>query len=171
MNILFQYYKILLFLFFISCNQSQIAFRIIGSSAVHFIPSLKLHHIVLLSDKPLHHVYTLDFTPINQTYSSTLLKMLFAHNVPAEVRLRFIKTNIENKEMIIQQWDNMNKVNQEISSKLTKTVYNSIYNRQIKNIIDKSLKWLPYMNLYNHNCQHFSHYVKNISRPFSIGNT
>jgi hypothetical protein len=44
-------------------------------------------------------------------------------------------------------------------------------NKEIKDIITQSFNWNPYMNLYNHNCQHFSHYVKNISRPFSIGNT
>ena len=170
MNSLFQFYKILFFLFFISLNQSQITFRILQSSALHFIPSLKLHHIVLLSDKPETYVYTLDFTPINQTYTSNLLKMLFAHNVPAEIRLRFIQTHIENTENIIQQWDKANKINEKLSYQLSRNTYNKITNKQIKSIVNKSLQWRPYMNLYTHNCQHFSHYVKNISRPFSIGN-
>jgi hypothetical protein len=95
---------------------------------------------------------------------------LFAHNVPAEIRLRFIKTNIENTENIIQQWDNANKINENLSYQLSRNTYNKITNKQIKSIVNNSLQWRPYMNLYTHNCQHFSHYVKNISRPFSIGN-
>lgn len=171
MNFLFQYYRILLFLYFVSCYESKIVIHILHTSILRITPFIKLHHIVLLSDNPIKHVYTLDFTPINQSYTSTLLKMAFGNNVPGHVRLRYIKTNIENKEMIIQNWDAMNKVNEDSSVKLSKSVYNTIYNKEIKTIIDKSFKWLPYMNLYNHNCQHFSHYVKNISRPFSIGNT
>jgi hypothetical protein len=127
------------------------------------MPFIRLHHIVLLSDKPERYVYTIDFTPINQTHSATLMKLLFARNVPAEVRLRYIKTNIENNEFIIQEWDTMNKVNEFASSQISKSVYNKIYNKQIKNIITNSFQWLPYMNLYTHNCQHFSHYVTNIS--------
>lgn len=160
-SILFSYYKLLLFLLYVASSyQSPITFSIIQSSVLHFIPAIKLHHIVLLTDKPKHYVYTLDFTPINQTQSSTLLKMLLAQNVPAEVRLRYVESNIENNETIIQKWDDMNKVDEHASSKLSKSVYNKIYNKQIQNIIKKAFQWLPYMNLYNHNCQHFSHYVK-----------
>jgi len=137
------------------------SFHIIQSSVLHFIPSIKLHHIVLLSDKPKYHVYTLDFTPINQTKPTTLAKLLFAHNVPAEVRLRYIETAIENNETIIEKWHLMNKVDQHSSYKLSQYVYNKIYNKQIKNIIDVAFEWLPYMNLYNHNCQHFSKYIVN----------
>jgi len=82
-------YTILFFLLYIVSNHShpQITFRILQSSVLHFIPAIKLHHIVLLSDKPEHYLYTLDFTPINQTHRATLLKMLFARSVPAEIRL------------------------------------------------------------------------------------
>ena len=55
----------------------------------------------------------------------------------------------------------MNKVHQHSSYKLSQYVYNKIYNKQIKNIIDVAFEWLPYMNLYNHNCQHFSKYIVN----------
>ena len=164
-NIFLSNYTILFFLLYIVSNHShpQITFRILQSSVLYFIPAIKLHHIVLLSDKPEHYLYTLDFTPINQTQRATLLKMLFARNVPAEIRLRYIITNMVNTDEIIEQWDNMNKVTPELSSQLTTTVYNNIQNKEIKNIIDKSLKWQPSMNVYNHNCQHFSHYVKNIT--------
>jgi len=160
---LFSYYKLLLFLLYVASSyQSHITIRIIHSSILHFVPSIKLHHIVLLSDKPKNYVYTLDFTPINQTYPSTLLKMILAQNVPAEVRLRYIDSNIENNETIIQEWDSMNKVDHTDSTKLSKSIHNKISNKQLQNIINVAFKWEPYMNLYKHNCQHFSHYVKNI---------
>lgn len=163
MNIIFSYYKLLLFLLYVATSyQSHITFRIIQSSILHFVPSIKLHHIVLLTDKPKYYVYTLDFTPINQTYTSTLLKMFLAQNVPAEVRLRYIESNIENNETIIQEWHNMNKVDYDDSSQLSKSIYNKIYNKQLQNIINTAFNWEPYMNLYKHNCQHFSNYVKNI---------
>jgi hypothetical protein len=164
MNIIFSYYnKILFFLLYVASSyQSHITFRIIQSSILHFVPSIKLHNIVLVTDKPKNYVYTLDFTPINQTYPSTLLKMILAQNVPAEVRLRYIDSNIENNETIIQEWHNMNKVDHDDSTKLSKFIYNKIYNKQLQNIIDAAFNWEPYMNLYKHNCQHFSHYMKNI---------
>jgi len=160
MIILFLYYKLLLFLLYVSSYQSQIAFRIIQSAILHFAPSIKLHHIVLLSDKPNCHVYTLDFTPINQTHRATLLKLLFARNVPAEIRLRYIETNMENNETIMQKWSTMINMDEYGSAKLSKSVYEKIYDEKIKNVVNRAFAWSPYMNLYNHNCQHFSRYVK-----------
>jgi hypothetical protein len=154
--------KIFLFVLIVSLHQCHITFRILQSSILHFTPSIRLHHIVLLSDKPNHHVYTLDFTPINQTHTSILLKLLLARNVPAEVRLRRIETNMENNQTIIQKWDTMNKVNEYESVKLSKTVYNNIINKQIQVLVNTAFSWSPYMNLYNHNCQHFSDYVKKL---------
>jgi hypothetical protein len=90
--------------------------------------------------------------------------MLLARNVPGEIRLRQIMTNIENSDHIIEQWNKMNRVDALASWKLSKNLYHKIRNPQIKAIVDKSLTWPPYMNLYTHNCQHFSHFVKNITR-------
>lgn len=160
MSIVFLYYKLLLFLLYVASSyQSQIAFHIIQSAILHFAPSIKLHHIVLLSDNPKHHVYTLDFTPINQTHRATLLKMLFGRSVPAEVRLRYIETNMENNETIMQKWSNMINMDEDASAKLSKNVYKKIYDKQLQNIVTRAFLWSPYMNLYNHNCQHFSRYV------------
>ena len=155
------YNNLFVFLLFIALSQQNfITFRIIQSSALHFLPIIKLHHIVLLTDNPKKYVYTLDFTPINQTQSGTLLKLLFAQNVTGEVRLRYIETNIENNDFIIQKWSDMNKIDEHESFQLTKKVYNKIYNKKIHNIVTTSFLWLHYMNLYDHNCQHFSRYVK-----------
>jgi hypothetical protein len=102
----------------------------------------------------------LDFTPINQTHKATLLKLLFARNVRAEVRLRYVETNMENNETILEKWSTMINMDEYASSQLSKSVYKKIDDKQIKNIVNRAFAWSPYMNLYNHNCQHFSRYVK-----------
>jgi hypothetical protein len=102
----------------------------------------------------------LDFTPINQTNTNTLLKLLFARNVPAEVRLRYVETNMENNETVLEKWNAMNRINEYASMQLSKSVYKKIYDKQLQKIVARAFSWPPYMNLYNHNCQHFSNYVK-----------
>jgi hypothetical protein len=137
--------------------------RVLYSSALHFMPCIKQHHIFVLTDKPQYYVYTLDFSPFNQKNVSILVKMLFARNVPGEIRLRKVMTNIENDDVIIKQWSQMNQVDPIASWQLSNNLYHKINNPQIKAIVYKSLQWQPYMNLYNHNCQHFSRFVKNIT--------
>jgi len=155
--------RLLIWILFIASHHSQIMYRVLHSSAVHFMPFIKQHHIFVLSDKPHYYVYTLDFSPLNQTEVSVLLEMLFARNVPGEIRLRQVMANIENDDMIIQEWNKMNQVDALSSWRLSTNLYHKIRNPQIKAIVDKSLTWQPYMNLYHHNCQHFSRFVKNIT--------
>jgi hypothetical protein len=157
------YYRLLLWIVFASYYHSQIMYRVVYSSALHFMPFIRQHHIFVLTDKPQYYVYTLDFSPFNQKNVSTLVRMLFARNVPGEIRLRQVITNIENDDVIIDTWNKMNRVDARTSWQLSKNIYNTIRNPQIKAIVDKSLQWQPYMNLYNHNCQHFSRFVKNIT--------
>jgi hypothetical protein len=119
----------------------------------------------------------LDFTPINQTNITTLVKLLFGQNVDAEVRLRYIKTDNYDKNWLntdynvidntiddtfVKEWDSINKLNEKMSKQITKNIYNSVKNKQINNIIKSSFIWSEYMNLYHHNCQHFSKYMYNI---------
>lgn len=166
----------LLLCIFLYCG-NNITFRILKTSILHFFPSIKLHHIILLSENPNHHVYTLDFTPINQTNITTLVKLLFGQNVDAEVRLRYIKTDHYDKNWItthynaidntiddtfVKEWDSMNKLNEKMSKQLTKNTYKNINNKQVQNIIKSSFAWHQYMNLYCHNCQHFSKYMYTI---------
>jgi hypothetical protein len=149
------------------------------TAILHFFPSIKLHHIILLSDNPNHHVYTLDFTPINQTNITTLVKLLVGKNVDAEVRLRYIKTDNDNDNCngsvnhnnafnneidnaFVEKWDSINKLNEKNSKQLTKNTYNNIDNKQLQHIVKSSFLWNEYMILYNHNCQHFSKYVYKI---------
>ena len=89
--------------------------------------------------------------------------MLFAQNVPAEIRLRKIE-NISfcDDEEIIGNWSSMIKNNYEESEELSYFVYREIDDENIKNFIDKINCWDKKMNLYNHNCQHFSRFVKEL---------
>jgi hypothetical protein len=158
---------------------NNVSFRILKTAILQFFPSVKLHHIILLSENTSHHVYTLDFTPINQTNITTLVKLLLGQNVDAEVRIRYIKMDNEcdiysgnsNNEIdneignaFVEKWDSMNKLNEKNSKQLTKNTYNNIDidNTQLQYIIKSSFLWPEYMNLYYHNCQHFSKYIYNI---------
>lgn len=152
---------------------NNISFRILKTSILHFFPSIKLHHIILLSENPTHHVYTLDFTPINQTNITTLVKLLVGKNVDAEVRLRYIQTdnnncngsvnhNNEIDNAFVEKWNSMNNLNEKMSKQVTKNTYNNIKNKHIQHIIKSSFLWREYMNLYYHNCQHFSKYMYKI---------
>jgi hypothetical protein len=153
------------------------------TAILHFFPSIKLHHIILLSDNPNHHVYTLDFTPINQTNITTLVKLLLGQNVDAEVRLRYIKmdnegdictgsgscsgsgscnSNNEIDNAFVEKWSSMNNLNEKMSKQLSENTYNDIDNKQLQHIIKSSFLWHEYMNLYYHNCQHFSKYIYKI---------
>jgi hypothetical protein len=160
-------------------HSNNISFRILKTAILHFLPSIKLHHIILLSENPSHHVYTLDFTPINQTNITTLVKLLLGQNVDAEVRLRYIKMDngsdicsgnsnneIDNEidNAFVDKWDSINKLNEKTSKQLTKNTYNNIDidNTQLQDIIKSSFLWPEYMNLYYHNCQHFSKYIYKI---------
>jgi len=167
MSIIFIHYRLLLLLLFTLLYRSNnITFRILKTAILHFLPSVKLHHIILLSENPSHHVYTLDFTPINQTNITTLVKLLLGQNVDAEVRLRYIKSDnggdICSDNTLVEKWDNINKLNEKMSKQLSKNTYNTINNKQLQHIIESSFLWHEYMNLYNHNCQHFSKYIYKI---------
>lgn len=146
--------------------------RVLNTAILNFAPSLKLHHIVLLSNKK-NNIYTLDFSPINQSHSSTLLKLLFGRNVPAEIRVRHLHNiNFYDDNNIINIWCSLNNVSYIESQKLSD---NTI--KKINKFTDYNLYKLIYyisksnntMNLYNYNCQHFSSCVlKSINSSYMI---
>jgi hypothetical protein len=130
----------------------------------NFLPKLKQHHLVLLSKND--GVYSIDFTPAeDRIRSKILLNLLFGRDVAGEIRLRFIENaNINDNEKIMSIWD---KHLTEIESRaLSNSIYKSIKDDQIKELVDKLLSWKldknQTMNLYVRNCQHFSRYAKKI---------
>ena len=166
---------------------------LLKTSILNFMPMLKLHHIILFYDKKYNNIYTIDFSPINQTLPKTLIKLLFNQNVNAEIRIRLIKNVMLNDtNKIIEQWNNINKVDYITSEEITNETYNNIYNNEIKDFIkfiinyynkssvitcnkekdqlmrkyyQKSLYNL--MNLYNNNCQTFSKFILKKYKDFN----
>jgi hypothetical protein len=97
----------------------------------------------------------------------TQLKLLSFMNVPAEIRLRNIKNVDFNDESgIITNWIEKTNVDDNESKKITIKTYNSIRNKEIKKIVKHLFEqWSDAMNLYTHNCQHFSYYVTQLYNP------
>jgi hypothetical protein len=130
----------------------------------NFLPQLKQHHLVLLSKND--GVYSIDFTPAeDRTRSKILLNLLLGRNVVGEMRLRYIENaNINDDEKIMSIWDNP--LTEMESRALSNSIYKSINDSEIKELVDKLLSWKSdknqTMNLYVRNCQHFSRYAKKI---------
>jgi len=166
---------------------SKVQMRIMKTSILNFIPYLKLHHLVLLSNN--EDLYTIDFTPIHQERLDTLLKLITGQNVPAEIRLRYLqKTSINDDKKVMTIWDTH--LTYEKSKKLTNEIYSNIKDPEIKSFVDKLFYWQLIknkninkninknknsikqkinqdniesqykMNLYICNCQHFSNFAE-----------
>jgi hypothetical protein len=145
--------------------------KILKTPILNFAPQIKLHHILIIPESNNKSIYTIDFSPINQTYSLTLLKLLFAYNVPAEIRIRhidlskynlsyyYIYNNLNNDNKLIDIWYNNTLENYIDSQIISDNTFKKIKNKKIKNFINKVKTWNTSMNLYTHNCQHFSQYI------------
>jgi len=178
-------YSISVFLSFVTCVLSGpviqvipviplIQTRILKTSILNFFPPLKLHHIIILreaidTNRDLgSEIYTVDFTPINQTMPGTLLKLLFAINVPAQIRIRRISNvGFFDDERIIYQWLASNQLDYVMSQQLSDIVFHGIQSPNIKMLMSTLRHWSDAMNLYYRNCQHLSGFVTTID-GFSI---
>lgn len=129
-------YKLLFLVFSVNAIM-----KILKTPILHFIPQLKLHHVIVIKENDTL-LFAVDFTPINQSDFHTLKKLLLGKNVPAEIRIVPIyNVSFENNNQIILEWEN----------KKEKRI----------NLIDFPIfeEWNnKTMNLYNHNCQHFSNF-------------
>jgi hypothetical protein len=120
-----------------------------------WLPQLKLHHIVLLTEPIENRSYAIDFTPLNQPHFSTLLQLFIAKNVPAEIRVCYLG-DITNKteNQIIEQWDFLTTYKASFGlAHMKDTVIR-------ENLLDAFSNWEPEMNVYTHNCQHFSEFLQ-----------
>ena len=133
-------------------------------------------------------IYAIDFSPINQTDPKTLLKLLCGRSVPGEIRIRWIPTEgVLNDKNIKKTWSclgsagnpllgsdkGIKTMNERVNKRLSVTnkiappaniKYNieksTNYNQIMDDLIQKiNGDWAQEMNLYTHNCQHFSHFV------------
>jgi hypothetical protein len=163
-------FYLLLYFFIIIKNvnsvlNQNINFEIIKSPIVSIFPKLKLHHIVLLSTNSNNGVYAIDFSPYYQNDKKTLLKLLFGCNVKAEIRIRYLS----NKNNFIDTWHSMNLKDPYKSKELTNNILEDMCNKKKKYCRDYDLQlfikdiinnWESSMNLYTHNCQHFSNFIQ-----------
>jgi hypothetical protein len=138
-------------------NIDSLYTRVIKTPIFGFLPNLKVHHIVLITNNKKQGVYSVDFSPFNQSDFSTLFQLATARNVPAEIRLRhFDSISIFDDNKIIEKWNEDNNCSWKESIKKTNKVFSDIHDLKIKNKIKNIRTWKNEMNLYNHNCQHFS---------------
>ena len=152
-----------------SLFSNGLGYRVLHSGIIGFLPELKLHHLVVLSpisnnknrnNKKSADTYVIDFSPLDAGSPSTLLKLALAMNVPAETRLRVIRNGSSMSDSeFIGAWHAMNPADTDESLELSNKVYRSIRDRRLKTLLDSVFTWNNEMNLYTHNCQHFSAFV------------
>ena len=152
-----------------SLFSNGLGYRVLHSGILGFLPELKLHHLVVLSpisnnknrnNKKSADTYVIDFSPLDAGSPSTLLKLALAMNVPAETRLRVIRNGSSMSDSeFIGAWHAMNPADTDESLELSNKVYRSIRDRRLKTLLDSVFTWNNEMNLYTHNCQHFSAFV------------
>lgn len=147
------YFFSLLNLFFIlTSTVYSIRYRIINTPVLWNIECINFHHIVIVSNRN-NDLYAVDFTPIEQTPIKSKIKMLFNADVPGKVRIRHI-TGIDftDDTSIIESWKNDKNMDYN-------KVYREIRDKEIRGIMKRALEWPDHMNMYTHNCQHFSRFI------------
>ena len=138
------YFYFLLWTFCYLRQTSPLHIRILRTPVIHWLPTIKAHHIVLYADethgtevelgKQRPPTYAVDFTPVEQGSLSAKVLLLFGHNVPAQIRIRPV--------------DNLDIMNDSDETALEKILSPSTTAHYLST-------W-PTMNLYTRNCQHFS---------------
>jgi len=134
--------------------------------------------VVLQTDNPAFlynpSVYTIDYSPVFHLFDpekekekekdkGNLVKLLIGRNVPAEIRIRKIHdVTIDDDEKIIEELKKFMDLNItcEQSQEMSDSVVRSIKNIEVLEFFKKVTQWGRSMNLYSHNCQHFSRYVE-----------
>lgn len=131
-------------------NVFSYSYRVIKTPIFHFPRSIKQHHIVIIQpDNNGHLTYAVDYTPINQNWK-TMIRLFLGMNVPAEIRVIFLEKNVclhcGTDEEMEGKWK---KANLEVNPLMFPPILK----------LKEESKWKDpqKMNMYNHNCQHFSH--------------
>ena len=139
-----------LLLFFLSCVLASYRINILETPILDFLPNLKLHHVVVLEKD--NRIYAVDFTPTGKRDFKTVARLLLGFSEPAEIRfLPITKVDFSDKKALIKKWENMRDEK--------KTTWKSDKNK--KEVVNLLKEWKnDSMNMYCHNCQHFSHFVR-----------
>jgi len=125
--------------------------RLIKSNAIQCpvkSPLTNQHHIVLYESWQ-NHIFAIDFSPIipENQYWKTLRRLFFGKNVPAEIRIVYLDNILfdEKDDVVVESWNERRVLD---SAKQ--------YHMELER---KLLEWPTEMNLYRHNCQHFSRWL------------
>jgi hypothetical protein len=131
---------------FIGIGFSAYKIKIYETPILHFLPGFKLHHVIVIEDEDTGLLEAVDFTPINQRNLKTVGKLFLGINVPAEIRIVSIDRNeMKDPEKLVEKLEKVGTKNSSKNKKITSLI------REWKN---------ESMNLYFHNCQHFSYFLK-----------
>jgi len=149
-------YNLWFFLFagFLFSTTSQIFtdMKILKTTVFPFLPIIKQHHVVVLKELHVNATfYAVDFTPAQYTPTAAW-KQLLGQSVPAEVRMVPLEDiSWENTHALTREW---------ISQRDIHAIRgDSIYYKQPL-LLDILSDWKnDSINLYNHNCQHFSWFL------------
>ena len=136
-----------LLLYFFSSVLASYRIHVLETPILDFLPNLKLHHVVILEKD--NRVYAVDFTPTGKRDLKTVVRLLLGFSEPAEIRfLPIANVDFTDKKAIIKKWENLRDAKQ--MTKKNKKEFEDLF-KDWKN---------DSMNMYCHNCQHFSHFVK-----------
>lgn len=138
--------------------------KIIRTAIFGFLPELKMHHIVVIESASIQKdAYAVDFSPLRQHTTTTMLQLALAVNIPGEVRIRRIHNGAAMNEVeFVETWYAMNRVDPEVSIQITNHTRSGICDKGVKKLVDEISTWDSNMNMYTHNCQHFSGFVERI---------
>jgi hypothetical protein len=127
------------------------------AAIVNFFPNLKLHDIIVIYplkksnsiSNSVNNIITIDFSPSIENNENMIFNLLIGNNVPANIRIKSLSSwNLEN-------WYNTPSL----------PIHEIPDYKLRQNILSIQNKWKKYykkgnrMNLYNHNCKHFSNFV------------
>jgi hypothetical protein len=133
---------------------SSIRIRIVNAPFIEYLPSAKLHHIVVVSeDEQNVPYYSVDFSPVGNTFPRTPLRLLLGQSVPAEIRICVFDKELTNDEIVNTVFSNTC-VKENMLQKMKQN------SPEIYEYIQRVHDWECRMNLYTHNCQHFSVFAR-----------
>jgi hypothetical protein len=149
-KIVFQ--SIFLCFIYILVSNHAYKYRIIRTPIFHFTEYIKQHHIIVIEPLNKHGLYAVDFTPLKQNNWKTLLHLFLGINIPSEIRVRYLMNKniyLYDDDRIIQEHWKKNGV--------IVTPVDLFYPVELLQLNKHKWRDPQYMNLYTHNCQHFSY--------------
>jgi len=114
-------------------------------------PNFKQHHVIVVTGSR-NIAYAFDFTPVNQGSLKTQLDLVLGKNVPGKIRVLRIPDAAGDLD-ITNSW-------KALSGELESVT--DIDDRQITRLIKRTKSWNTEMNMYTHNCQHFSAFMQGL---------